>query len=275
MYKRILTIQDISCVGQCSMTVALPILSACGIETCILPTAVLSTHTSGFSNFTVKDLSDEFSKIIKHWKSECFAFDAVYTGYLGNPKHVEYVEDICGHLLTETGKLIVDPAMADNGKLYYGFDKTYVESMKDLCKNADILLPNLTEACLLADVPYPEKVTEGFVKNLLLALSKCYKAEIVLTGIGFNSNQTGIMVASNGTVRYYSHKKIPKSFHGTGDIFSSVFVGAFLQDKPLMQAVRIAADFTVNAIEGTLSDSSHWYGVKFEPELKHLSEELF
>ncbi len=257
------------------MTVALPILSSCGIETCILPTAVLSTHTGGFKGFTFKDLCEEFPKIIEHWKSESIKFDAVYTGYLGNIKHVEYIEDICNNLLSENGILIVDPAMADDGSIYYGFDETYVEAMKTLCKCADILLPNLTEACLLADVPYPEKVTEEFVNDLMFTLSKNYNAEIVLTGIGFDNNQTGIMVSSNGKTQYYCHVKIQKNFHRTGDIFSSVFVGAFLRERSLMQSVRIAADFTVKAIERTLNDPSHWYVVKFEHELKHLSEELF
>lgn len=275
MYKRILTIQDISCVGQCSITVALPILSACGIETCILPTAVLSTHTGGFKGFTFRDLCDDIPKITEHWKNENIMFDAVYTGYLGNSKHVDYVKDICDNLLVKGGKVIVDPAMADNGKLYTGFDDDYVESMKILCNNADIILPNLTEACFLADMPYPEVLTREFADELVVVLSERYNTEVVLTGVSFSNDETGVLTHSNGIKSYYKHKKIHENFHGTGDVYSSVFVSAYLQEKKLDEAVKTAADFTVKCIENTMPDASHRYGVKFEPELKHLSNKLF
>ena len=158
-YKRILTIQDISCVGQCSLTVALPILSACGVETCVLPSAVLSTHTAGFSGYTFRDLTEDMPAIKDHWVKEGIAFDGVYTGYLGSTKQIDYVKEIIA-ATAKDGVAIIDPAMADNGKLYPGFDAAFVEEMKKLCATADYLLPNLTEACLLTDTEYTPTTTK-------------------------------------------------------------------------------------------------------------------
>ena len=145
-YPKILTVQDISCVGQCSLTVALPIISACGIETCVLPSAVLSTHTAGFKGYTFRDLTDDMPDICAHWQKEGISFDAVYTGYLGSTKQIDYVKNILSTVKKSDGYAVVDPAMADNGKLYPGFDMEFVEAMKTLCGAADYILPNITEA---------------------------------------------------------------------------------------------------------------------------------
>ena len=166
-YKKILTIQDISCVGQCSLTVALPILSACGLETCILPSAVLSTHTGGFSGFTFRDLTDDMPKIQEHWQKENIKFRAIYPGYLGSVKQVGYVEDILRTMGTDDCVRIVDPAMADNGKLYSIFNDEYVAAMRTLCASADILIPNITEACFLSGVAYRESYDESYVNELI------------------------------------------------------------------------------------------------------------
>ena len=155
-YKKILTIQDISCVGQCSLTVALPILSACGLEACILPSAVLSTHTAGFSGFTFRDLTDDMPAIQAHWQKENIKFKAIYTGYLGSIKQIGYVKNILETMGDDDCVRIVDPAMADNGKLYSIFDMDYVEAMKPLCGIADILVPNITEAAFLTGCEYCE-----------------------------------------------------------------------------------------------------------------------
>ena len=273
MYKRILTVQDISCLGQCSMTVALPILSACGHETVILPSAVLSTHTGGFTGFTVRDLSPDFDGIIDHWTKENIEFDAVYTGYLGNKKQVDDVERITSTLLKTEGSLIVDPAMADNGKLYYGFDDKYVKAIAHLCSKADIILPNITEACFLCDIPYNEQVTEEYVETVISALHERFDATVVLTGIGFEKNSTGVMVSTkSGNTYTYAHKRIPQSFHGTGDIYSSAFVGAYMQGKDINSSSRIAADYTLRCIENTYGDENHWYGVKFETAIPYLTD---
>ena len=252
MNNKILTIQDISCVGQCSLTVALPILSACGIETAVLPSAVLSNHTA-FSNFTFCDLTDEMPKI--------------NTGYLGNAKQIALVKDIMNSCLDTSGVRIVDPAMADSGKLYTGFDMLYVEEMKKLCQGADIILPNITEACFMTGIPYKQSFDKEYIENLLLALRKQFCSKIILTGVSFSEDKTGIAVFDDN-IAYYEHKKLGLGSHGTGDVYASAFTGAFIQGKSLFEAAKIAADFTVLCIENT--ESEHWYGVRFEKCLPKL-----
>ena len=267
-YKKILTIQDISCVGQCSLTVALPILSAAGHETCILPSAVLSTHTAGFSNYTFRDLTDDIPAIKSHWLSEKITFDAFYTGYLGSTKQIAFVKDILfGNLRNADTKTIVDPAMADNGKLYPGFDNEFVEAMKSLAFSADIILPNITEACMLTGYEYRETYDEKYIDGLLEKLAQAGAKCVVLTGVGFTSDKTGVIVFENGTKQYYEHERISKGCHGTGDVYAASFVGALLNGKTKYESAKIAADFTLKTIKNTIGDTSHWYGVKFEPVL--------
>ena len=266
-YRKILTIQDISCVGQCSLTVALPILSAAGIETAILPSAVLSTHTAGFSGYTVRDLTEDIPAIAAHWRKEKIAFDAVYTGYLGSTEQIAYVRDIFASLLREGGLTIVDPAMADNGKLYPAFDAAYVEAMKSLAFSADIILPNITEACFLTDTEYREDYDEAYIASLLDRLTAAGAKTIVLTGVGYSPEKTGVVVRDAEGTRYYEHRKIAKGCHGTGDVYAAAFVGALLNGKNAYDAAALAADYTVGCIEATQGDPAHWYGVKFELEL--------
>lgn len=273
-YHRILTVQDISCLGQCSITVALPILSACGHETCILPSAVLSTHTGGFGMPHIKDLTEDFSGILDHWQDQKFTFDAVYTGYLGNVKHMQHVKRIFDTMLVPGGVRIVDPAMGDHGKLYTGFDMEYATAMRDLCASADVILPNVTEACFMTGTPYRQELDEEYVSDLMEKLEKI-APNVVLTGIGYKSNETGVLVSQSGKRWHYVHKKIPKSFHGTGDVFASAFVGAWQQGKTMTDAVAIAADYTAKCIERTWKEPAHWYGVKFEEVLPELIKSLF
>ena len=273
-YKRILTIQDISCVGQCSMTVALPIISACGVETAVLPSAVLSTHTAGFSGYTFRDLAGDMPKIREHWVKEKIKFDAVYTGYLGSVEQVDYVLDIMRDTLNEGGFRIVDPAMADNGKLYPGFDKTYVAAMKSLCASADILLPNITEACMLTNYEYREIYDEEYIKGLLDKLNKFCNAKIVLTGVSYDAETTGVVVYENNELSYYRHEKLVKSCHGTGDVYAAAFVGAYMKEHGLYESAAMAADYTIECMKNTQKDDSHWYGVKFETALKTLVERV-
>lgn len=270
-YKRILTIQDISCVGQCSMTVALPILSACGHETCILPSMVLSTHTGGFGKPVVQNLVNQMDMIRSHWKGEGIVFDAIYIGYLGSLDAVLAAEAIVEDLLSPDGKLIVDPAMADHGKRYSGLDAAYADAMKTLCLRSDVMLPNITEAAMMTGMPYCEIYDEDYIRNLLVKLGG--KA-VVLTGTSFEPGKTGAAIRVDGDIRYYFHDRYDRSFHGTGDIFASAFTGAFLQDKSLEDAVRIAADYTCKSIYHTIQNPAHWYGVKFETALPSLIEML-
>lgn len=273
-YKKILTIQDISCVGQCSLTVALPILSACGMETCILPSAVLSTHTAGFSGFTFRDLTDDMPAIQEHWKKENIKFKAIYTGYLGSIKQIGYVRDILKTMGTDDCVRIVDPAMADNGQLYSIFNQDYVEAMKVLCKEADILEPNITEACFLTDEEYKESYDEGYICNLIEKLKALGAKTVVLTGVSYESGKTGVVVYENGKMEYYKHDKIAKGSHGTGDIYASAFVGALMNDKSVYESAKIAADYTVKCIINTQGDADHWYGAKFETALGDLMKML-
>jgi len=269
-YNKILTIQDISCVGQCSLTVALPILSACGLETAILPSAVLSTHTAGFKGYTFRDLTEDMPKIIDHWKSENISFKAVYTGYLGSAEQISYVKRIFSTLLSEEGVKIVDPAMADAGKLYPGFDDAFVREMVGLVAEADIVLPNITEACFLTGMDYREMYGEDYITELCAKLVQIGAKKVVLTGVGYTPDKTGVVVYDNGNLAYYEHEKIAKGCHGTGDVYASAFVGAYMQGKTTFHAAKIAADYVVACIRYTDGDPEHWYGVKFEPVLSEL-----
>lgn len=266
-YQKILTIQDISCVGQCSLTVALPILSACGLETCILPSAILSTHTAGFQGYTFRDLTEDMPGIAQHWQKEHIQFSGIYTGYLGSTRQVAYVKSILDTMGTADCIRVVDPAMADNGKLYPAFDMAYVQAMKNLCIGADVLLPNLTEACFLAEVPYQENYDEKYILGLMKKLCSLGAKTIVLTGVSYAEGKTGVAVYEKGSMQYYQHERIAQGCHGTGDIYASAFTGAVMNGKTVYDAAKIAADYTVLCIMNTQDDPNHWYGAKFEPVL--------
>ena len=270
-YRRILTIQDISCVGQCSMTVALPILSVCGHETCILPTAVLSTHTGGFGKPEIRHLADAMDDIRDHWLRAGIHFDCILTGYLGSVEAILAAESMVDSLLTTGGKLIVDPAMADHGRLYSGLDEAYAEKMKKLCLRADVMMPNLTEAAMMAGMPLPESSDEAAVRELLGALEG---RDVVLTGVSLAEGMTGAAVRRDGAVSFYQHPRVAQNYHGTGDIFAACFTGAWMQEKSMEEAVRIAADVTCRCIENTARNPAHWYGVKFETALPYLARRL-
>ncbi len=274
-YQRILTVQDISCLGQCSITAALPILSACGHETCIIPSAVLSTHTGGsFSGYTFRDLTEDIPAIRRHWQSQGIRFDAVYAGYLGSVKQAAYVRELFDTLLRPGGKIIVDPAMGDNGALYAGFDGAYAAAIARLCRGADVILPNITEACFMTGTEYRESYEQSYIDDLLQALLALGAKSVVLTGVSFEPESTGVIAWSEGESCYYRHPRIPRMFHGTGDVYASAFTGAWLKGVELFRAARIAADFTVSAIRYSLDDLEHWYGVKFELALPELIKAL-
>ena len=269
-YPRVLTIQDISCVGQCSLTVALPIISACGVEACPLPSAVLSTHTGGFKGFTFRDLTDDMPAIKEHWLKESLKFDAIYTGYLGSTKQIAYVSDIIDECGKENSITVVDPAMADHGKLYTGFDMEFVEKMKELCAKADYVLPNVTEACFLTATEYKEEYDRAYVDALLEKLTALGCKNVIFTGISYEKGKTGVVVFENGVYSYYEHEMLPNSCHGTGDIYASAFTGALVRGKTTFEAAKIAADYTVECIRMTANVEGHWYGACFEPVLGKL-----
>lgn len=273
-YKRILTMQDISCLGQCSGSVALPVLSACGHETCLIPSALLSTHTGQFQGYTFLDLTEQIPGIIDHWRREGIMFDALYTGYLGSARQAQFAREMIAALLRPEARIIVDPAMADNGKLYAGLDNDCVDAMRTLCAAADVILPNLTEACLLTGIGYREDWDGDYISRLLDALIELGAKSVVLTGVLFPWNTTGGIIANGKERKYFRHRRVDRMFHGTGDVFAAAFTGAFLRGLSLEDAAGLAARFTLRSIENTENDPDHWYGVKFETALPMLINEL-
>ena len=270
--KRVLTVQDISCFGKCSLTIALPVISALGSETVILPTAVLSTHTM-FKGFTCRDLSDQIEPIKQHWMKEGFSFDAIYTGYLGTIEQIDQMKELFRDFRKEGLFVFVDPVMADNGKLYPAFDMDYARKNAELCAEADIIVPNITEAALMTGMEYKEKYDESYIRELLMRLSELCPGLSVLTGVSLGEGQTGAMGCDRktGETWCYQNRRIDASYHGTGDLFSSTFVGELLRGKNWKDAVRIAADYTALTIDETLKNPENpWYGVDFEATLPRL-----
>lgn len=274
--KRIVSIQDVSCLGKCSLTVALPIISAMGVECSIVPTAVLSTHTM-FSGFTCKDLTDQIEPIAAHWKESGLGFDAVYTGYLASAEQIDYVCAFFDAFRQEGGMVVVDPVMADNGKLYPAFGPDFPAQMARVCTKADLILPNLTEASLLTGLPYRTEQDEGYIKELLQALAALGPRYVALTGVSFEPDKLGVMYYDKVTGQYGSYftQRLPASFHGTGDIFASTCVGGLTRGLPLGDALALAADYTVESIRLTLeSPDANWYGVEFERAIPYLVQRM-
>ena len=274
--KRVLSIQDISCFGKCSLTAALPIISAMGVETAIIPTAILSTHTGGFPGYTFHDLTDEIRPITDHWKSIPLRFDAIYTGYLGSIKQV----DIVSGVLDDFGKdslCFIDPVMADHGRLYAGFTDSFVQKMSGLCAKADVIVPNITEACVMLKKPFHESgYTEEYICDLLTGLRTLGAKNCILTGVSFQERQIGAALLAQGEtqIRYYFSESIPMSFHGTGDVFASCCVGALMNGLPIGEALQCAVDFTAECARRTINDENHRYSVKFEECIPYLLKKI-
>lgn len=271
--KRIVTIQDISCIGKCSLTVAVPIISAMGVETAIIPTAVLSAHTA-FEGFTFRDLTDDIEKISEHWKKENLNFDAIYTGYLGTVRQVEIVSKFFDDYKTNETIIVVDPVMADNGKLYAGFTDEFPEKMRLLCAKADVIIPNLTEACLLLGIPYiGDSYDLEKIKGIVKQLSEIGADKVVLTGVSLEADQVGVVSYDKKSGMYFSYfnQKIQAGFHGTGDVFASSFTGALMNGYSFREALKLSTDFTMECIKKTVEDEKrNWYGVNFEQAIPYL-----
>lgn len=271
--KRVVTIQDISCFGKCSLTVALPIISAMGIECAIVPTAVLSTHTGGFSGFTFNDLTEDIPKITEHWKKCNLHFDTIYTGYLGSAKQIDYVIDFVNTFKKNNTLVVIDPAMADKGKLYTGFGPEFPKHMARLCTVADVVVPNITEACLMTDTEYCESYDEEYVLSLLKKLCALGAKKAVLTGIKYGSDSQGAVCydKESGELVSYFGKQMPLDFHGTGDTFASAFTGALTHGFEMKKALKIAVEFTVECIRTTIPHvNEHRYGTMFESCVPYL-----
>ena len=275
--KRVLTIQDISCVGKCSLTVALPIISAFGIETAVLPTAVLSTHTA-FKGFTFCDLTSNLQGITNHWKKENINFDTIYTGYLGSFEQLDIVSKIFDDFRNNNNLILVDPVMGDNGKLYAGFTKEFALAFTKLCAKADIIVPNLTEASFMLGVPYLEGgYDQNYVKHILKSLTALGAKKAVLTGVKFDDNKLGVYAYDREKDEYfcYFREHLPQSFHGTGDVFASSLCGAITKNNSFSDSLKIAVDYTVECIKETIKNQNHnWYGVDFESALPFLIKNI-
>lgn len=273
MQKRLMAINDISCLGKCSLTVALPVISACGIEVCPVPTAILSTHTGGFAGYSFKDLSEDIGDITSHWETLKLQFDGIYSGYLGSISQIEYVKDTIKKFKSEKTLIVVDPVMGDFGRLYAGFTEDFVEEMVSLCKEADVITPNITEACFMTKTPYKEPpFTNDYIETLMEKLKKICSKNIVLTGVSFDNKTMGSAIFDGKEIKYIFAEKLEGRFHGTGDVFASSFVGAYMSGKSLIDAAATAVNFVVDCIKKTMETKDIHYGVEFEKCIPKLLE---
>lgn len=263
--KKILTIQDFSCVGKCSLTVAIPIISAFGIEACALPTALLSTHTQ-FKNWTFCNLCPEIDPITDAWEKEEIKFDGICTGYLGAVDLIETTKGIIDKFVKADGIVMIDPAMGDNGKLYTGFDMPYVKATKTLCAKADVITPNITEASFMLETEYKPEYDYDYLLSLCKQLHENGARDVVITGVRKSDTQIGVFCLLGGSevYEYYTEREV-KDFHGTGDIYSSAVYGGLMNGKTLKEAVTFACDYTKHCIAVTLAEPNYSiYGVNFE-----------
>ncbi len=276
--KRVLAIHDISCIGRCSLTVALPILCSGGLDTGVLPTAILSTHTGDFQGYTYHDLTEDIPSILSHWKSLNIHFDALYSGFLGSYAQIGLVEKLMDDF-HDTGTLrLVDPVMADHGRLYATYTKEMAGGMHRLCRKADIIVPNMTEACILLNRPFQ---TDGFsqqeTEDMLRRLAELGPRQVVLTGVTLQKHQLGAAAydAQSNEISYAFAPRFEGIFHGTGDVFASALLCGLMHQKSLADSARLAVNFTHRCIAYTVaSDQERRYGVRFEAALPFLTESL-
>ena len=274
---RCAAIHDISCLGKCSLTVALPMLSAAGVECCCIPTAILSTHTGGFRGYTYRDLTDDIVPIARHWRSEGFKFDSFYTGYLGSPAQVEIVRKVFRMLDPEHEALrLVDPVMGDNGRLYSGFAPDFPKLMRELVCDADVICPNITEAALLTDTDFHDSdQSRDYILELLGKLSELGAKRTVLTGVQFAPNELGAAVYEGGRAEFVFAPRVEGMYHGTGDVYASALLACLLRGRALRDAAEFACRFTAKCVEVTkLTMPDVNYGVRFEAVLPELIREL-
>lgn len=275
MTPRVAAIHDMSGFGRCSLTVAIPILSAMGIQCCPLPTAFLSTHTGGFEGFTFLDMTDEMPKVSAHWKQLGLSFQALYSGFLGSERQIGIVEDFIRDFRAPGTVVVVDPVMGDHGKVYQTYTPAMCAGTAHLAAQADVITPNLTEAALLLDIPYEDLPTgEAGCREIVERLSLDGKRSVVLTGASAEEGETGAVCydASTGRVEVVETQRVPREFHGTGDVFASVLTGALVQGASLTEAARAAVDFVRLCAERTAAEGLPMReGVDFEPLLGTLT----
>lgn len=268
--KRIASIQDFSCIGSCSQTIALPVLSAMGVECVALPTALLSAHTA-FDGFVSLDLTPQLPAIMAHWRAMHLRFDAVYTGYLASAEQVGLVGALLDGMDERPALTLIDPVMGDNGALYAGFSDAFPQTMRALCGRADVLTPNVTEACLLTGTAYSPVQDAAQTRRLLERLLELGCRAAVLTGLHVDGDMAVAALQRDGTGTLVRTSYIPEVFHGTGDLFASTCAGALVQGAPLERAVRLAADYVALTLRRTVqAPDRRWYGVNFQETLPEL-----
>ena len=266
--KKVLSVQSLSCFGKSSLTVALPVLSALGCSCTALPTAVLSTHT-GYPDPHRHSMTEDISKIAAHWQTQGIDFDAVMTGYLADPAQADAVLQV----VDTFGKtVIVDPAMGDGGSLYRGLNADHVEAMKRLCRKANVLLPNVTEAAFLTGLPYRESHEESYLTELMQRMLAYGADAVVITGVCKAPGKTGFVGMENKAFFSYETDTIGKAFHGTGDLFCAVLTGGLMTGKSLPQAAKLAAAFVERVLCNT--DGPEKEGIAFEPQLPWLWQQV-
>ena len=277
MQKRALAIHDISCVGRCSLTVALPVLSACGVHTSALPTALLSTHTGEFTGYTCRDLTEDMRGIISHFDTLPLHFDGLYSGFLGSYEQIEVVGDVLTRYHQPDTLTLVDPVMGDHGRLYATYTEKMARGMGELCRLADVIVPNITEACVLLDRPYEAAPDDACVRSMMEALAARYGcADVVMTGV----RRGGLLGAAcfdakTGVHSFSGGDMLDGVFYGTGDVLASALMGAMLCGRKLDEACGIAVDFTHEAMAHTLANGLPLrYGVAFEQAIPSLVKRL-
>lgn len=277
MQKQVLAIHDLSCVGRCSLTVALPVLSAAGLHVSVLPTALLSTHTGEFTGYTNLDLTQEMAKIYAHFQTLPLRFDGLYSGFLGCWEQLALVEDVFAHYRRADTLLLVDPVMADHGKLYATYTETLARDMGRLCRQADVIVPNLTEAAILLEASYREQPSFPQVEAMLRALHKRYGCrQAVITGI-LRDGLLGAAAydAQRDCVFFHGQPPMEHVFYGTGDVLASALLAGLMRGRSLSQATTLAVDFTYQSMLHTLDNGLPLrYGVAFEQALPMLVRSL-
>lgn len=274
--KRIMTIQDVSCVGKCSLTVALPIISAAGVECGVMPTAVLSTHTA-FPKFTFCDLTDEIEPISDTLSELKIDFDAIYTGYLGSERQLALVDKFITDFGGKNTIIVIDPVMADNGTLYKGFTEEFAGKMAELCKRADLIIPNLTEASYMLGYEYNPDYDEDYIRYVLKKLTDLGAKRAALTGIQLEDGKIGVYFYDSEKGKYYSYfnEHLPVSYHGTGDVFASATLGALMRGMSFENSLKLATDFTLECMKKTMADENRrFYGVNFEEAIPFYVERI-
>jgi pyridoxine kinase len=270
--KKIACINDFSGFGRCSLSVALPVLSVCGVQSCSIPTAVFSNHT-GFESFFKHDFTDCFNDYTREWEKLRLRFDAIYSGYLGSKEQVKLVTDFIDRFASSDTLIIVDPVMGDNGKLYKSFSKETADGLKELTDRADIITPNLTEACFLTDIEYIDSPDDDLLCEIAFSLDPARKKRTVITGITGKDNLITNFISNKGEISKYDSISTAPSRSGTGDLFASIIAAAAVKDIPFTDSVKIAADFVKLCTEYSYEiGAEDTDGAAFEPFLYRLGE---